>query len=318
MATTTTATSNYRGELYLIGANQTPFLNMAGGLNDGKRSASFSFPMAQTYALNDATQNVQTETASIAAGTPETYTRSEKTNTAQIMKYDAAVSFKKQSQYGLMSGINTNDGNPVNDELLFQKSAGLRQMAKDLEFSFLQGTYVDGAAVGTAAQTRGIIEGTTSNNITAGSVDLSKALIDELLRTMAASGAIFENCVIFVNAFQKQAITNIYGYAPTDRNIGGVDVRQLETDFANISIVYAPQMPAGNVQIAEMSAVNPVFVPVMFNGEEFVTDMSAGSDVLWVPTAVTTAAKGGFYYTQVGLDYGPQEYHGKITGLTTS
>jgi hypothetical protein len=46
--------------------------------------------------------------------------------------------------------------------------------------------------------------------------------------------------------------------------------------------------------------------------------MSAGIDVLYQPVATTAAARGGFLYTQIGLDYGPEEYHGSITGLATS
>ena len=95
MAYTDTEDLNYRGELYLIGANQTPFLSMIGGLNVGKRTNSFQFPLGQTYALSAASQNVQTETVSAAAGTATTITRSEDTNTVQLMKYDVAVTFAK-------------------------------------------------------------------------------------------------------------------------------------------------------------------------------------------------------------------------------
>jgi len=47
---------NYVGELFLIGANQTPFLNMIGGLSGGKQYAAFDFPTAQPWALNSASQ----------------------------------------------------------------------------------------------------------------------------------------------------------------------------------------------------------------------------------------------------------------------
>ena len=73
-----------------------------------------------------------------------------------------------------------------------------------------------------------------------------------------------------------------------------------------LGIVWAPQMPTGTVLIADMSTVFPMYCP--FNGQM----------ISWTDTAITAAQKGGFWYTQVGLDYGPEEYHGKITGLTTS
>ena len=81
--------------------------------------------------------------------------------------------------------------------------------------------------------------------------------------------------------------------------------------------MYDPFVPAATMLIADMSICRPVFVPVSFDGEDFVVDMSAGSDVLWVPTAITAAQKGGFFYAQAGIDYGAEEYHGTITDLAT-
>jgi len=318
MALTKTDTLNYRGELFLIGQNQTPFLRTIAGR--AARSNAFVFPMAQPWALNAAAQPAITEDDSVAAGTPTTYTRAEDTNTAQIMKYDAAVSFKKQGTFGQLSGINTLDGAPITDELAFQKAAALRQMAIDLEFSFLQGAYQAATNTATAAKTRGIIAGTATNAVAASAATLSEALIKQLLRTMVGSGAPMANPVVFVNAFQKQKLTEIFGYAPTDRNVGGLNIKQIETDFGMLGVVYDPFMPIDTLQIAELSVCRPVFVPVSFSGNNngITNDSVDGVDVLWVDTAITGAAKGGFYYSQVGLDYGAEEYHGKITGLATA
>lgn len=318
MAYTDTEDLNYRGELFLIGAYQTPFLSMMGGIGAGMRSNSFIFPLAQPYGLSAASQPAITEAVSAAAGTPTTITRSQETNTVQIFKYDAAVSFVKQSQFGIMSGINTSAENPVTDELTFQKQGQLYQMAIDMEYSFLNGAFADSSgSATTAAKTRGIITASTTNTVAGGSAALTKAMVNEVLREMATNGAKFQNCVIFVNAFQKQKLSDIYGYAPQDRNIGGLNVKTIETDFATMGVVYDPFVPAGTLLIADMAVCNPVFVPISFNGEDFSTDM-AGSDVLWVPTAITSAQKGGFWFAQAGINYGPKEYHGTITGLATA
>lgn len=320
MAYTDSEDLNYRGELFLIGQYRTPFLTMMGGMGAGKRANSFLFPLAQPWSLSSASQPAITEAASATAGTPTTYTRSEDTNTVQIFKNDAAVSFMKQSQYGSMSGINTNDANPVTNELDFQKMGGLRQMAIDMEYTFLNGAYQAAADASTAAKTRGIVTASAagSNTVAASSATLSKALIDELLREMVGNGAPMDTPVIFCNAFQKQKISDIYGYAPADRMIGGLNIMQVETDFGNLGVVYDPFMDTDDLLIAEMSVCSPVFVPVSFDGSQLQADMEAGSDVLWVPTAVTAAKTGGFWYAQAGIDYGPEEYHGTITGLATS
>ena len=66
-------------------------------------------------------------------------------------------------------------------------------------------------------------------------------------------------------------------------------------------------MPTDTVLIAEMSTCAPVFCPVPGKGLLFYEALSK-----------TGAAEKGQLYGQIGLDYGPEEYHGKITGLTTS
>ena len=279
---------------------------MIGGLGGGKVSQSFSFPLAQPYALSSASQNTQSEATAASAGIPDTIVRAQDTNVCQIMKLDVAATYAKQSSIGEISGLSIVGENPVKDEFSFQKTAALRQMAINMEFSCLQGSYVAQSTSATNQTTRGIIEGTITNVVEAGSIDLSKALIQKLLADMAAAGSQFINPIIFVNAFQKQAISDIYGYAPEDRNVGGVNIKQIETDFCTLGVVYAPQMTTSVLQIADMSVIKPVYVPY------------EGQAISFTETAVTAAKKGGFWYSQFGLDYGAEEYHGKITGLTTS
>lgn len=310
MAYTDREDLNYLGQLYLIGANQTPFLNMIGGLTGGgKISNSFNFPIAQPWALRAADQStaVKSEATSISDTTAITYTRGQDYNTCQIMKYPYEVSFAKQSTFGEISGLAiANGAQPVRDELAFQKAAALKQAAIDAEFACLQGSYVAQNLASTVAKTRGIIEAATTNTVAGGSVKLTKAMIQELLREMSANGAEFENMVLFCNAFQKQILSDLYGYAPESRNVGGVNVNQIETDFCMLGVQWAPQMPTGTVLIADMAKVSPVFCPY------------EGQIIADVETAVTTAKKGGFLYMQFGLDYGPEEMHGTITGLATA
>lgn len=307
MAYTDRADSNYLGELFLIGQNKTPFLNMVGGLTGGgKTSRSFQFPLAQPYALGSAAQTVTTEALSAAAGTAATITRSQDYNTCQIMKRDVGVSYAKQSTTGEFGGIQVIGDQPVMDELAFQKNAQLQQLAIDIEYSFLNGTFVDVSGVTTAQATRGITTACTTNTVAGGSATLTKAMIDALLLEMTDSGAPFQNPVIFCNGFQKQKISDIYGYAPADRTVGGVNIQTIETDFARMGVVYAPFMEAAELLIADMSVCSPVFVP------------KDGKTIFFEDIGTTAAQKGGFFYTQIGIDYGPEEYHGTLTGLATS
>ncbi len=303
---------NYVGELFLVGATQTPFLNMMGGLNGGKQYGAFDFPTSQPWSLNSASQPARTENQAITAPNATTYGRSLATNTVQIHHQAVTVTYAKQSTTQVISADATTDkamsgANPVTNELDFQIMANLRQVALDAEFSFIQGTYQQATSADVAPKTRGILAACTVNAIAASSAALSKALFNQLLREMAANGAVFVNPVILVNAFQKQALSALFGYAPADRNIGGVNVNVIETDFAQLGVVWTPQMPNDGLAIVEMSVISPVFCPVPGKGLIFYEELSK-----------TGAALKGQIYGQVGLDHGPSAYHGKITGLATS
>lgn len=303
---------NYVGELFLIGANQTPFLNMIGGLTGGRQYQAFDFPTSQPWALDSATQPAISETASLSAPDVRTYGRSLVSNTVQIFQRAVTVSYAKQATTSVIGADSTTGdammGNQVvQDELDFQIQANLRQISLDAEYSFLQGAYQQATDAATPAKTRGIITATTSNAVAASAAALTKELIDELLRTMAAAGAPFVNPVLFCNAFQKQKLSNIYGYAPQSATVGGVNIQQIETDFAQIGVAWAPQMPTDTVLVAEMSVVAPVFCPVPGKGLLFYEEL-----------ARTGAGLRGQVYGQMGLDHGPEKYHGKITGLATS
>jgi hypothetical protein len=318
MALTKSDTLNYRGTLFVVGQNQTPFLNMIGGLNGGRREPSPEFSLSVESSTTSAAQTVQSEDTAASAGTPTTYTKSQTTNTTQIAKYDAAVTFKKSAARVWASGLNNGEDVSQPDSLTHQRQMALLQMAKDTDYSFIQGTYQQAANTATAAKTRGILAAITTNATAAAGATLTKALVDTMLKGMYNNGALFSNLVLLVPATQKVVLSNIYGYAPESRNVGGVNIQQIETDFGLVGVTLEPNMPAASIAAVEMTVCTPTFNPVIFDeGSGAMVDLVSGQDVIWVRTAVTAAQYGGFYYSQVGLDYGPETYHGKITGLAT-
>jgi hypothetical protein len=306
---------NYTGELYLIGANQTPFLNLIGGLQGGmvRTVSAFEFPLAQPWALESAAQPAVTETASLTAPDPWTYVRGQDNNTVQIFHRAVTVSYAKQSVTGAIVAdattglIDKNENQPVANERDFQIAAHMRQIAVNTDYTFLNGAYQQATNAGVAAKTRGIITAATTNTVAAGAAQLSRNLFNQLIRTMAGNGAEFVNPVVFCGAYQKQKITEIYGYAPEDRNMGGMNIKQIETDFAMLGVVWAPNVPASTLLVADLAFCSPVFLPVPEKGVLFYEELSK-----------TGAAEKGQIYGQIGLDYGPEEYHGTITGLATS
>jgi len=174
---------NYIGELYLIGANQTPFLNMIGGLQgDRVRTVgAFDFPLAQPWSLESASQPEISETASLTAPDPWTYVRGQDDNTVQIFQRSVSVSYAKQSvgssvYVSAAGNVNYGEDQPVQNDKDFQIAAHLRQISVDADWTFLNGTYQKATSAGVAAKTRGIITGCVTNTVDASSVALSREL----------------------------------------------------------------------------------------------------------------------------------------------
>ncbi len=302
---------NYLGELFLIGAqaNETPFLTMIGGVNGASAIDSFDFPLGQTWALEAAAQPAITETASLTAPTPTTYVRSQDVNTTQIYQEQVSISYAKQSVGNKISGLSlAGEMQPVRNENDFQIEANLLQVAKDLNYTSLNGAYQTATDAGTASKSRGLITACATTAIAASSVDLSRDLMDEMFRTMANGGARFSQPVIFASALDVQRLSDLYGFAPMDRSVGGVNVDTIIAPLAGrVSVVWDNNVPAGSLLCADLAFCGMMATPVPGKGVLFFEELSK-----------TGASEKGQLYGQLGIDYGPEEYHGKITGLTTS
>lgn len=301
---------NYFGELFTASHLQTPVLTMSGGLNGGYQVDNFEFPTDQSYTHETAAQPSITETASLTAPTAISYVRAQEKNVCQIVQEQVSISYAKLSASGRMSGIATSGKvvSPTNEKD-WQILIALQKIARDMEFSILQGTYAIAVNAGVASTTRGLNAAAVlaSNTIAAGSVQLTKAHIQALLKLMYDDGAVFMNPVIIVNSFQKGILSNLYGYAPMDRNVGGVNIKQIETDFGNIGVVLDAFQLASVVTVADLAFVKVVSQPVVGKGNLFYEEL-----------AKVGASELGQIYGQLGLDHGPSFMHGTITGLTTS
>nr|DAZ16859.1 MAG TPA: Major capsid protein [Caudoviricetes sp.] len=299
---------NYAGDLFTADLVNTPFLTAIGGLTGGMQPDNFESPTASQYSLPEAKQPAITETASLTAPAATGIVRTQNTNVTQIFQEKVSISYVKMSNSKRMSGLNTaGQQNNVPDEKSWQIAKALEKIARDVEYTFLNGVYAKATSADVANKTRGMIAlCSDGNTIAAGGKALTKANLQALFKKMYDAGAIFKNMVLWVGSTQKQIITDLYSYAPTDRNLGGTNIKQLETDFGNIGIALNRFMPQDTVLAAEMSVIAPVFQPVPGKGNFFYEALSK-----------TGASEDGQIFGQIGLDHGPKFMHGTITGLTT-
>lgn len=302
---------NYTGELFQFGQQDTPFLNMIGGLNGGNMPVveSTEFALNQNWQLNDAAQPAITETASLTAPTATHYDRRQETNVVQIFQRAIDVSYTKMGNANAIAGVSlAGEVQPVRNEKDFQITANLKQIAKDANYTFLHGVYNKAANASAANKTRGVLTAITSKVVTnSDPAELTKDMLQELFRNAATDGFDWSNAVIFVDAYNKQKISTIYGYAPMDRNIGGLNIKQIETDFGNVMVVFEPTMD-GTLGLFDMNKIVPVFRNIV----------GKGIGVFYEDLAKVGASERGQLYGEMGIDYGSEYFHAKITNLTTA
>lgn len=384
-------TPNYVGELFAISREDTPLLSAIGGLTGGEETTSKDFEW-QAYDLRTATAgNAALEGAN--APTAQARTRANYGNVCEIHHEAVDVSYTKQAAIGNRAGLNIAGANPVTDEFDWQVTQALKQVAQDIELSFIAGEYAKPVDNSAARKTRGLIEAATtvtngggsevtlstsaaaddiidatahglfvgdqvifteltggtgltvgqtyyvvstshgantfrvadtaggaalgfSADITAGKVlklaALTEAKVLDHLQTVWELGGIREQegATLVANAWIKRMLTKIFvtdkGYAEVTRNVGGVSVQTIETDFGRLNIMLHPRMPKHKLLVASLEQCAPVFLNIPGKGFLFVE-----------PLAKVGASERAQLYGEVGLKYGNPNAHGVIENLAT-
>ena len=304
---------NYSGELFTADATVTPLLSMTGGLTGGRMTDNFEFVTSQLYDFPAAAQPDISEQASATAPTAAQMTRAQETNVVQIHQERINLTYAKMSNSGRLSGINTamQSANPPS-ERNWQIEKKLQKIARDVEYSFINGVYQKAGNASTSNRTRGLIpltKGTGGTTIDAGGYVLTMDMLQALYLAMADSGAEFANPVMFLPAKLKQKVTNIYsevnGFGlPQTRNVGGIDITSILMDFGQLGIVWNRFMPNDSILVADVAYVEPVFQEVPTKGVLFEEEL-----------AKTGASDDIQLYGQIGLAHGPAFLHGSITNI---
>ena len=317
---------NFVGELFTLIPAQVPFLSMAGGLTGGKSVSAKEFTWQVEDNAAASANNSRVEGGSVAASE---IIRQEVKNVVEIHQETVEMSYTKQaatSQLGAtdvgQTGTPGDPGTgsavvaapilgtqPVQNEVSHQLGLKINQIARDVEMSFLSGLYVYPTDNQTARQTRGILSAIDTHSVVyaaslRGSFNSMLVGMYENEETVAP----LINPVIFANGSVKvkfsDEYTNNLGLADRSRTIGGVNVETVVTDFGTFGIVLDRYMPTDVFGLFDMSVVAPCFLPIPGKGHFFTEPL----------------AKVGAYdlvqiYGEIGLEYGPEQFHGQITAI---
>jgi hypothetical protein len=318
-ATAMTSTLNYSGMLRSKVDESTRFLDAiySRGKNGGSvTNYSEEFVLSSGYELEDPSQPAITETASLTAPDPVTVERTQEYNVHQIYHETVAVSYAKQSNRDALSGVNVAGAtNNVPNELDFQIGKRITKIRRDLNYTSINGVYqYTKGNVNVARKSRGMISAVATNNFDCNGAVLSKELINSALVNAISNGANPTSLEIWVNPSDLAVITNVYSQVagatlPASRTEGGVAITSILTSFGVLNVDWDAQIPAGTILLVNMSEVAVSEKPYFNeNGENL-------GVLFYEPLAKTGASERGQIYGELGLDYGAEWLHAKITNF---
>lgn len=299
---------NYSGMLFNKGNTRCPLSSIIGGR--AKTTNHVEFVTGQEYTTAGGTQPAISETASLTAPEATVVTRTQKTNVTQIFHESVGVSYAKQSNMGTLSGINiTNQQeNPMN-ELDFQVAAKMQKVNRDIEFTFVQGTYNKATTDATINKTRGLTEAIESNVIAMTSKPLGLWNIADGVKKVYEANAPQDGLVLWCDAttmFQinADAVQNGLTVIPAAREINGIKLSSVITPLGVVYLYLGEFLPKGTALLLNLDVISPVYQPVPGKGNFFLEKL-----------AKTGAGEQYQLFGQIGLDHGPEWYHAKFTGI---
>lgn len=305
---------NYVGELFNASPEDTPLLSSIGGLTGGESVGATLFEW-QGYDLRDAdTTRQRTEGADAPTG--EERVRYNASNVVEIHQEAVAISYTKlganrQRSTGGAPVVQLGGAAIPADELAWQLQQQFKQIARDVEKTFISGQYANPTDNTTARKTRGLLQAITTNTDSVALSDLDEDAVLDLFQRVWENGGIQESetRTVIVNAALKRALTKIFikdkGYEEQTRNVGGVNLQTFETDFGRANIMLNRYMPVDTIAVASLGDLRPAFLEIPGKGHFFAE-----------PLAKTGAAEKVQIYGEIGLRYGNEKKHGKLIVTT--
>lgn len=302
---------NYSGLLFNKGNTKTPFSTLIGGKSRKTKAWSFATSLAYETKGGNAQPEIS-ETASKTAPAASFVAREQNTNVCQIFQEALSMTYAKKSASGQLSGLNFagQKANPA-DELDFQVAQTMLKIANDIEYTFINGVYQDGTHDDVAYKTRGILNAISTNNMLVEGKALGYWLIAELISEIYKSnadsdGLVLQCAPVHIMQLNADASKNGLTIVESSRERNGIRLTTLKTPFGDIDLSANARVPVGTAMVFNPEVCAPVHLEVPEKGNFFLE-----------PLAKKGAAEEYQVYGQLGLDYGAEWCHGKITGLST-
>ena len=303
---------NYSGLLYNKANTDTPFLNSISGRV--KYTNSVEFVCGQYYTSEEGVIPAISETASLTAPDATYVTRTQMSNVTQIFHETVAVSYAKQSNMATLGGVNIAGQvqNPTN-ELDFQTNSKMNKIKRSIEKTFIQGQYNKASSDSQINKTRGILQAITTNVKQAGGVALDLWLVNEVVTSIKNAGGDISNLQMLLNAtnllqLHGNAVEMGMKVGEPYMNTYGIMVRDLLLPIGCVlHFGLGEFLPDGTALIYNPAVCGPVEQPVPGKGNFFREELAKDG-----------ASTKYQIFGQIGLDHGPEWYHGKITGLSTT
>ena len=317
---------NFTGEIINVSPLDTPFLTAIAGVTAQNFEGSIggAVPVNAVlfdWSLEDLRDAADDRQRLEGADAPAAEERSlgNAFNVVEIHQETLELSYTKLAAVGQFAATGANHPNaqglatgPAASERMRQMRVKWREMARDIEASFVTGTFQEPANNATARKTRGIIAATVTNVVNnAPAAALTKTMVDTLLQQVWAAGGISEQetATLMCGGAQKLALSKLYlpeGREPRSRDVGGVNVETIVTDFGELNVMLSRYMPADTIQVVSLEQCRPRVLNIPDKGVGFFAE----------PLAKTGSAEKTQFYGEIGLEYGNELAHGKITGLT--
>ena len=301
---------NYSGMLFNKGNTRTPLSAIIGGR--AKTTNHVEFVTGQEYtAGGDGSQPEISENASLTAPDASVVTREQKTNVTQIFQESVGISYAKQSNMGTLAGVNiaNQQANPVN-ELDFQVAAKIQKINRDIEYTFINGVFNKATSDATVNKTRGLIPAITTNVTAMGNKPLGLWDIADMVKKIYGANAPTDGLCLWCDAitlFQinADAVQNGLTVIPAAREINGIALSSVVTPIGVVYLYLGECLPAGTALLLNLDVIAPVYQPVPGKGNFFLEQL-----------AKVGAGEKYQLFGQIGLDHGPEWYHGKFTGVS--